>query len=230
MNDIATPEPNSYLALQAYVRRIRLVLQVIPALIMAPVLWYTYTEMLRTAAKIQFVSEAAHAGLLNMPGIKLLAEKMLEGNSSYTVLLFAATVVMVLCIGFASRAKLVSSAAASQLEQEQFFGNLHGPNDRQATKRTQTFDDTLSDGVTPYYPATNDDWKATAYPLNLLSIQAQGTQHASRPSIIKQLEIALERLKAGDVQGEDHDDDFGYRFIEHNAMEYSIFKDGASYR
>lgn len=230
MNEIATPEPISHIALQAFVKRIRLVLYVIPALIMAPVLWYTYTEMLRTAAKIQFVSEAAHAGLLNMPGIKHLAEKMLEGNSSYTVLLFAATVAMVVCIRFASRAKLVSSAAATQLEHEQFFGNLHAPDDREELTVGQPFDDSLSDGVTPYYLAPNDNWKATAYPLRLMSIQAQGTQHSSRASIIKQLETALERLKAGDVQGEDHDDDFGYRFIEHNAMECSIFKDGASFR
>ncbi|MCY1464193.1 hypothetical protein D9M71_821870 [compost metagenome] len=62
-----------------------------------------------------------------------------------------------------------------------------------------------------------------------MSIQAQGTRHSSRASMIAQLEAALERLKNGDTTGEHSDDDFGYRFIVNKAMDCTIFKDPASY-
>ena len=59
---------------------------------------------------------------------------------------------------------------------------------------------------------TNDEWEAHAYPLQQIVIQLQGTRHSERESIIKQIEIVLERLRRGDVSGYSHDDDFGYRF------------------
>lgn len=56
------------------------------------------------------------------------------------------------------------------------------------------------------------DWHVHAYPLQQISIQLQGTRHSDRAAIIDQLETVIARLRAGDVRGHDHDDDFGYRF------------------
>lgn len=58
----------------------------------------------------------------------------------------------------------------------------------------------------------NQQWVDHAYPLQQIQIELQGTKHSSREAIINQLEKVLGRLRAGDVSGSDHDDDFGYRF------------------
>lgn len=70
----------------------------------------------------------------------------------------------------------------------------------------------LSDGrivPTSEYEA-NAKWVDHAYPLQQITIQAQGTRHSHK--LIEELEIALSRIKAGDLFGCEHDDDFGYRF------------------
>ena len=58
----------------------------------------------------------------------------------------------------------------------------------------------------------NQEWIEHAYPLQQITIQLQGTRHSDRTAIVNQLENVLARLRAGEPQGEDHDDDFGYRF------------------
>lgn len=58
----------------------------------------------------------------------------------------------------------------------------------------------------------NQDWIRHAYPLQQITVQLQGTRHSKREDIITQAESVLERLKRGEMQGEHHDDDFGYRF------------------
>ena len=57
------------------------------------------------------------------------------------------------------------------------------------------------------------EWIEHAYPLQQITIQLQGTRHSLHDHIIKQLETVLNRLRNGDTLGEEHDDDFGYRFI-----------------
>jgi hypothetical protein len=222
MNQFTQQEPNSYLALQAFVRRMRFVFYVIPPLLIVPLLWYSYAEMLRSTAKVQLVVEIAQAGLLNYPGIRKLAETMLNGNAAFSIFLVVCTVVMVLCIMFAARAKLVSHAAATQLAYENDFASIQVESRELAS--AQDAAPVLIESVTPYYPETNEDWKKHAHPLQMLSIQAQGTRHTSREEMIAQLETALARLKAGDVEGEESDDDFGYRFVEAKSLNYSIFK------
>ncbi|SFU34032.1 hypothetical protein SAMN05216339_101422 [Nitrosomonas eutropha] len=59
---------------------------------------------------------------------------------------------------------------------------------------------------------TNQNWIEHAYPLQQIVIRLQGTRHSRREDIINQLETVLSRLRAGDVNGTDHDDDFGYVF------------------
>lgn len=59
---------------------------------------------------------------------------------------------------------------------------------------------------------TNAAWVEHAYPLKQVFIQLQGTQHSSRESVVQQLETVLAKLKAGERQGQEHDDDFGYYF------------------
>lgn len=59
---------------------------------------------------------------------------------------------------------------------------------------------------------TNQGWIEHAYPLQQITIQLQGTRYSDRAAIVSQLETVLARLRAGEAQGEDHDDDFGYRF------------------
>lgn len=55
-------------------------------------------------------------------------------------------------------------------------------------------------------------WIEHAYPLQQLTIKLQGTRHTSRAQIINQLERVTALLKAGQVAGAEHDDDFGYAF------------------
>lgn len=77
---------------------------------------------------------------------------------------------------------------------------------------------------------SNQAWQEHAYPLQQVTIQLQGTRHSDPGSIIAQLETVIARLRAGDVRGQDHDDDFGYRF-EFNAASSgaSFFDEPAGY-
>lgn len=76
---------------------------------------------------------------------------------------------------------------------------------------------------------SNENWIRHAYPLQQITVQLQGTRHSDRKSIIAQLETVLERLKQGDMQGEQHDDDFGYRFnVEPTSPSPSFFEEPAA--
>lgn len=72
----------------------------------------------------------------------------------------------------------------------------------------------------------SQSWRDHAYPLQQISIQLQGTVHSDRASIIGQLETVLTRLRAGDMKGQDHDDDFGYRFSVVGESQGPSFFDG----
>lgn len=56
------------------------------------------------------------------------------------------------------------------------------------------------------------DWRAHAYPLKQVTIRLQGTRHSDNEAIIRQLDTVISRLRAGDISGYEHDDDFGYAF------------------
>lgn len=58
----------------------------------------------------------------------------------------------------------------------------------------------------------NEKWIKHAYPLQQITVKLQGTRHSDPQLIISQLETVIQRLKSGEMQGEEHDDDFGYRF------------------
>jgi hypothetical protein len=78
---------------------------------------------------------------------------------------------------------------------------------------------------------SNQDWKTHAYPLQQVTIQLQGTRHSTRESLIRQLETVAARLRAGDASGEEHDDDFGYRFTTDSASPGpSFFEESAGYK
>jgi hypothetical protein len=71
----------------------------------------------------------------------------------------------------------------------------------------------------------SQSWVAHAYPLQQISVQLQGTKHSDRSTIIDQLETVLTRLRAGDMMGQDHDDDFGYSFVVEPASKGPSFFD-----
>jgi len=48
--------------------------------------------------------------------------------------------------------------------------------------------------------------------LQQITVQLQGTKHSTLRNIISQLETVHALLIDGQFSGEDHDDDFGYRF------------------
>lgn len=79
-------------------------------------------------------------------------------------------------------------------------------------------------------PAQNSTWADHAYPLQQVTVRLQGTKHSDRAAIIKQLETVLARLRAGDTNGEEHDDDFGYRFQVIPASQGPSFFDAPSAR
>lgn len=83
----------------------------------------------------------------------------------------------------------------------------------------------------PIVPATpSQRWIDNAYPLQKVTVHLQGTRHSNREDIISQLEGVLERLRAGDLVGEDHDDDYGYRFtVEPSSAGPSFFDTPAGY-
>lgn len=71
--------------------------------------------------------------------------------------------------------------------------------------------------VEPAETSSESRWKAHAYPLRQVTVQAQGTKHCDREAVIRQLELAIARLRSGDMSGVSHDDDFGFRFSEDRA-------------
>lgn len=70
---------------------------------------------------------------------------------------------------------------------------------------------------------SNKEWVGHAYPLQQITIQLQGARHSDKTEVIEQLESVLARLKAGDIAGCAHDDDFGYRFEYQARVDSSIF-------
>lgn len=45
-------------------------------------------------------------------------------------------------------------------------------------------------------------WKDHAYPLQLVTIELQGTRHSDKAAILAQLQEVVERIKQGDTKGE----------------------------
>lgn len=75
---------------------------------------------------------------------------------------------------------------------------------------------------------TTQEWIAHAYPLQQLTVHVQGTRHSDRAAMIEQLETVIARLRAGDLRGSVHDDDFGYRFELAEAVNGPSFFDAAA--
>lgn len=76
--------------------------------------------------------------------------------------------------------------------------------------------------------ADGESASTAAKPLTLVTIQAQGTEHTSPESLLRSLESAMARLRAGEIAGEESDDDFGYRFQVSSNQADSIFPVPAS--
>lgn len=70
-----------------------------------------------------------------------------------------------------------------------------------------------------------ESWIAHAYPLQQIVVQLQGTKHSDRTAVIDQLEAVLVRLRAGDLKGQEHDDDFGYSFVIDGQSSGPLFFD-----
>lgn len=76
----------------------------------------------------------------------------------------------------------------------------------------------------------NETWIAHAYPLQQVIIKLQGTRHSDKTVIVEQLETVIARLKAGDLCGAEHDDDFGYTFeFAHTVPGPSFFDEPCGY-
>lgn len=80
----------------------------------------------------------------------------------------------------------------------------------------------------PTVVESNENWRANAYPLQQVAIFLQGTRHSDRTSLIDQLQTVVARLQAGDMDGTEHDDDFGYCFKVDPASEGPSFFHGPS--
>lgn len=76
--------------------------------------------------------------------------------------------------------------------------------------------------------ADSDSASIASTPFTLVTIQAQGTEHTTPESLLRSLESALARLRAGEIAGEESDDDFGYRFQVSSNKDGSIFPAPAS--
>lgn len=74
-----------------------------------------------------------------------------------------------------------------------------------------------------------DAWKQHAYPLQLVTIELQGTRHSDLAAMLAQLDTVRARLLAGALAGEESDDDFGYRF-RLSAPAEPVFPEAASSR
>ena len=83
----------------------------------------------------------------------------------------------------------------------------------------------LVDALTTITPDSGNDWIEHAYPLQQVTVRLQGTRHSDKTDIIDQLETVLQRLKAGDMSGYDHDDDYGYDFKYNEAVPGPSFFD-----
>lgn len=73
------------------------------------------------------------------------------------------------------------------------------------------------------------EWQIHAHPLQLITIQLQGTRHSDQAAMLAQLKEVIARIEKGDAKGESSDDDFGYRFALSSPTE-SVFDQPASYR
>lgn len=69
-------------------------------------------------------------------------------------------------------------------------------------------------------------WAAHAHPLKTITIKLQGTRHCDVPGMLSELDVAVQRISAGELKGERSDDDSGYKFVvEHQSQGPSIFGD-----
>lgn len=68
-------------------------------------------------------------------------------------------------------------------------------------------------------------WVEHAYPLKLITVQVQGTRHCNFKEMANQLRKVADLIDAGQLDGSDDDDDFGYRFVIEDGKTESIFPD-----
>lgn len=74
----------------------------------------------------------------------------------------------------------------------------------------------------------SSQWVSHAYPLQQITVSVQGTRHCDRESLASLLRTVADRIERGDIHGEDHDDDFGYRFsLDPASPGPSFFDTGA---
>lgn len=69
------------------------------------------------------------------------------------------------------------------------------------------------------------DWIEHAYPLQLITVQVQGTRHSELSVMAKELRRVADMIDAGLLTGQEEDDDFGYRFSVEAGKTESIFPD-----
>lgn len=68
-------------------------------------------------------------------------------------------------------------------------------------------------------------WIEHAYPLKRITVQVQGTRHSDLKNMADQLRQVADLIDAGQFDGRDDDDDFGYRFTVEDGKAESIFPD-----
>jgi hypothetical protein len=77
--------------------------------------------------------------------------------------------------------------------------------------------------------AASNEWREHAYPLQQITIKLQGTRRSDRTAILQQLDGIAARLRAGEITGQEDDDDFGYQFkVEGQSNGPSFFDDASS--
>ena len=71
----------------------------------------------------------------------------------------------------------------------------------------------------------SQNWIEHAYPLQLITVQVQGTRHSELRDMANQLRRVADMIDAGLTTGWEEDDDFGYRFSVEAGKSDSIFPD-----
>lgn len=71
----------------------------------------------------------------------------------------------------------------------------------------------------------SQSWIEHAYPLKRIAVQVQGTRHSDLKDMANQLRQVADLIDAGQLDGWEDDDDFGYRFAVEDGKTESIFPD-----
>jgi hypothetical protein len=67
------------------------------------------------------------------------------------------------------------------------------------------------------------EWRAYAYPLQLITVQVQGRRNSLQGDMAQLLRSVADLIDAGEVTGTNEDDDFGYVFKVEDDRQESIF-------